>query len=116
MESQQPLVVLYCYNKITDVKISTKLVFFSNLEKVSDSEIKNAADGLQIGYFEDLESYLYEELVQVSLNENCSGINIWMYQFVKKDWASIFPILKLRWESTSVWYVEKALGKDHSQN
>ena len=40
---------------IAYVKISTKF-FFSNLENLTDSEIKNAADGLQKAYSEDLES------------------------------------------------------------
>ena len=44
---------------IAYVKISTKFVFFSNLENLTDSEIKNAADSLQKAYPEDLESYLY---------------------------------------------------------
>ena len=72
------------------------------MENLTDPEIKNAADCLQKGYLEDLESYLYEELVQFSylLNEKCSGINVaerdtWMYQFAKKDWASVFPDIKI---------------------
>ena len=47
-------------------------------------------------------SYIYEELVQFSylLNEKCSGVNvaerdIWMYQFLKKDWASVFPNIEI---------------------
>ena len=59
---------------IAYVKISTKLIFFSNLENLIDSGIKNAADGLQKAYPEN--SYLYEELVQFNclLNEKFSKI------------------------------------------
>ena len=63
---------------IAYVKISTKFNFFSNLENLTDSEIKNVADSLQKAYPEDLESCLYVELVQFSylLNEESSGINV----------------------------------------
>ena len=55
-----------------------KVFFLSNLEKQTNSEIKNATDGLQKAYPEDLESYIYEELFQFSclLNEKCSEINV----------------------------------------
>ena len=54
----------------------TKFNFFSNLRNLTNSEIKNAADDLRKAYSEDLESYIYDELVQFSylLNEKCSGI------------------------------------------
>ena len=47
------------------------------MENLTDSEIRNATDGLQKSYHKDLESYLYEELVQFNylLNEKCWGIN-----------------------------------------
>ena len=55
----------------------TEFNFFSNLRNLTNSEIKNAADDLRKAYSEDLESYIYDELVQFSylLNEKCSGIN-----------------------------------------
>ena len=95
VESLENKIIVY-------VKICTKFNFFSNLENLTDSEIKNAADSLQKAYPEDLESYLYEELLQFSyfLNEKRSGINvaereICIYQFVKKDWASVFPSIEI---------------------
>ena len=59
---------------IAYVKISTEFNFFSNLENLIDSGIKNAADGPQKDY---PESYLYEELVKFNylLNKKRSGIN-----------------------------------------
>ena len=86
---------------ITYVKISSKFNFFSNLENLTDSEIKNAADGLQKAYPEDLESYPYKELVQFSylLNKKCSGINVAEryldVSVFKKDWASVFPNIEI---------------------
>ena len=72
------------------------------MENLTKFKIKNAADSLQRAYPKDLESYPYDELVQFSylLNENCLGINvaerdIWMYQFLKKDWASVFPNIEI---------------------
>ena len=93
-------IVEFLENKIfAYIKISIKLNFFSNLENLTDSEMKNAAAGLQKAYPEYLESYLYEELVQFSylLNEKCSGINIaerdiWVYQSLKKDCFQMFPL------------------------
>ena len=89
-------------NKITaHVNISTKFNYFFNLEYLTDSEIKNVAESLQRPYQADLESYLYEELVQFESGSNlCSGINvaekdIWRYQFIKNDWVSVFLIIEI---------------------
>ena len=89
-------------NKITaHVNISTKFNYFFNLEYLTDSEITNVADSLQRPYQADLESYIYEELVQFKSGSNlCSGINvaekdIWRYQFIKNDWVSVFLIIEI---------------------